>query len=130
MPPIKPASAKAKGRRFQQWIRTQLIKSFGLSPTDVQSQPMGSGGEDLVLGDQSRKVFPYSIEAKHRQSYKELYKAYEQARANTPKGCEPLFIVRTNREDPLVVMSFDHFIHLAQVSHENCGPFLDHLEQT
>lgn len=112
MPPIKPASAKAKGRRFQQWIRTELIKKFGLSQTDIQSQPMGSQGEDIVLGDQSRAKFPYSVEAKHRQSYKELYKAYDQASDNCPPGAEPIFIVRTDRRDALVVVDFQHFIDM------------------
>ena len=90
-----------------------MIEAFGLSPTDVKSQPMGSQGEDIILGDKSRAVFPYSIEAKHRQSYKGLYESYEQAEANAPPGVEPLFVVRTNRQTPLVVMSWDHFIKLA-----------------
>ena len=115
MVPIKPASAKAKGRRFQQWIRTRLIEVFGLSPTDVTSRPMGSGGEDIILGDKSRKVFPYSIEAKHRQSYKELWKSYEQAQANAPEGAEPVFVVRTDRKSALAVIDFEHFLHLVWV---------------
>lgn len=123
MPPIRPASAKAKGRRFQQWIRTQLIERFGLSPSDIQSQPMGSQGEDIVMGDQSRAKCPYSIEAKHRQSYKGLYDAYNQAVENTIAGVEPLFIVRTNRESPLVVMSFEHWVLLATRNYQGYGPF-------
>lgn len=77
---------------------------------------MGSGGEDLILGDASRKVFPYSVEAKHRQSYEGLYQAYQQAVDNAPADTEPVFVVRTNRQEPLAVISFEHFLHLVWVA--------------
>ena len=92
-----------------------MIEVFGLSPTDVTSRPMGSGGEDIILGDESRKVFPYSIEAKHRQSYKGLWDSYEQAKDNAPEGAEPVFVVRTDRKPALAVIDFEHFLHLVWV---------------
>lgn len=111
MAPIKPASAKAKGRRFQQAVRAMLIKYLGLDPTDVESRPMGSQGEDIIIGAQSRRVFPYSIETKHRKSMKEVYTAYQQAVDNCPEGAEPLYVVRTDyQRHPLVLLDFAHFL--------------------
>ena len=44
---MKTQSAKAKGRRFQQWVRDKLIESLGIHPEDIESRSMGAGGEDL-----------------------------------------------------------------------------------
>ena len=46
---VKTQSAKAKGRRFQQWVRDQLIENLDVHPEDVESRSMGAGGEDLIL---------------------------------------------------------------------------------
>ena len=43
---VKTQSAKAKGRRFQQWVRDQLIEKLDVHPEDVESRSMGAGGED------------------------------------------------------------------------------------
>ena len=57
---MKTQSAKAKGRRFQQWVRDKLIESLGIHPEDIESRSMGAGGEDLIYGrrivKQSRTV--------------------------------------------------------------------------
>ena len=47
---MKTQSAKAKGRRFQQWVRDQLIEQLDVHPEDVESRSMGAGGEDLIMG--------------------------------------------------------------------------------
>ena len=46
---MKTQSAKAKGRRFQQWGRDKLIESLGIHPEDIESRSMGAGGEDLIM---------------------------------------------------------------------------------
>ena len=35
---------------------------------DLESRPMGSNGEDIIMGVQSRKQFPYSIECKNQEA--------------------------------------------------------------
>ena len=42
---MKTQSAKAKGRRLQQWIRDQLIEKPEVHPEDIESRSMGAGGE-------------------------------------------------------------------------------------
>ena len=59
---MKTQSAKAKGRRFQQWVRDQLIEKLEVHPEDVESRSMGAGGEDLIMARAAREKFPYSIE--------------------------------------------------------------------
>ena len=40
---------KAKGRRFQQWVRDKLIEVLNIHPEDIESRSMGAGGEDLIM---------------------------------------------------------------------------------
>ena len=46
---MKPQSAKAKGRKLQQWVRDQLIEHRNIHPEDIESRSMGAGGEDLIM---------------------------------------------------------------------------------
>jgi len=64
---MRPQSAKAKGRRLQQWTRDQLIEHLMISDEDVESRSMGAGGEDLIMAKEARNKFPYSIECKNQQ---------------------------------------------------------------
>ena len=52
---MKTQSAKAKGRRFQQWVRDQLIEKLEVHPEDVESRSMGAGGEDLIMAPAARE---------------------------------------------------------------------------
>ena len=63
---MKAQSAKAKGRRLQQWVRDQLIEQLDVHPEDIESRSMGAGGEDLIMASRAaRQKFPYSIECKN-----------------------------------------------------------------
>ena len=46
---MKTQSAKAKGRKLQQWMRNLLIEKLEVHPEDIESRSMGAGGEDLIL---------------------------------------------------------------------------------
>ena len=58
---MRPQSAKAKGRRLQQWVREQLIEKLNVHPEDIESRSMGAGGEDLIMARAARQKFPHSI---------------------------------------------------------------------
>ena len=62
---MKTQSAKAKGRRLQQWFRDLLIEELNIHPEDIESRSMGAGGEDLIMARAAREKFPYSIECKN-----------------------------------------------------------------
>lgn len=106
---MKPASAKAKGRKLQQWVRDRLLDHFrSLEPDDVRSTAMGQGGEDIQLSPAARRLFPYSIECKNRASYA-FYKDYDQAVINCPKGAQPILIAKANHRAPVVVIDAEYF---------------------
>ena len=107
---MKTSSAKAKGRKLQQWFANVLVETLGLDSEDLESRPMGSSGEDVIMGVQSRKQFPYSIECKNQQAVN-VWKAYEQSCTNC-KDYEPLVIIKRNNTKPLALVDAEYFIKL------------------
>ena len=87
-----------------------LVEKLDVDPEDLESRPMGSGGEDIIMGKQTRNIFPYSIECKNQEAVN-VWKAYEQAQDNC-KGYEPLVVIKRNRSKPLVVMDAEAFVKL------------------
>ena len=117
---MRPQSAKQKGRLLQQKFRQLLIDLLGLDEEDLESRPMGSQGEDIIMGKQSRQVFPYSIECKNQEALN-VWKSYDQAQTNC-KGYEPLLVIKRNRSKVLVVLDAEHFVKIHNASHTdgNC----------
>ena len=107
---MKTSSAKAKGRRFQQWVRDKLIETLNVHPEDVESRSMGAGGEDLIMARAAREKFPYSIECKNQESLN-IWKSYEQAQQNCG-DYEPIVVIKRNNVKPLVLVDADYFIEL------------------
>ena len=107
---MKTQSAKAKGRRFQQWVRDKLIEQLGVHPEDVESRSMGAGGEDLIMARAAREKFPYSIECKNQESLN-IWKADEQAESNSG-DYEPIVFIKRNNQKPLVVLDAEYFVSL------------------
>ena len=107
---VKTQSAKAKGRRFQQWVRDQLIEKLDVHPEDVESRSMGAGGEDLIMARAAREKFPYSIECKNQETLN-VWKSYEQAESNSG-DYEPVVFIKRNNQKPLVVVDAEYFVRL------------------
>jgi len=107
---LKTSSAKAKGRKLQQWFANLLVEKLDVDSEDIESRPMGSQGEDIIMGKQTREVFPYSIECKNQEAVN-VWKAYEQATENC-KGYEPLVVIKRNRTKPLVLVDAEYFVKL------------------
>ena len=87
---MKTQSAKAKGRRLQQWFRDLLIEELDIHPEDIESRSMGAGGEDLSVN---------------------LWKSYEQAQENS-KDYEPVVVLKRNKSKPLVLVDAEYFVKL------------------
>ena len=107
---MKTQSAKAKGRKLQQWMRDSLIDILGIHPEDIDSASMGAGGEDVIMARVARKKFPYSVECKNQQAVN-VWKSYQQAESKCGKY-EPLLVIKRNRTKPLVLVDAEHFINL------------------
>ena len=113
---MKTSSAKAKGRRLQQWTRDKLIEELEVHPEDIESRSMGAG-QDLIMARAAREKFPYSIECKNQEKVN-IWKAYEQCDANA-KDYEPVVVIKKNNFKPLVVVDADYFIKLHGVKDAN-----------
>ena len=87
-----------------------MVDTLKLHEEDLESRPMGSQGEDIIMGRESREKFPYSIESKNQEAVN-VWKAYEQASENC-KGYEPLVVIKRNRHKPLVLVDAEHFVDL------------------
>ena len=107
---MKTQSAKAKGRRLQQWVRDQLIDKLMISEEDIESRSMGASGEDLMMAKDARRKFPYSIECKNVEKVN-VWEAYEQAKGNAKNG-EPLVIIKRNKSKPLALVDAEYFVKL------------------
>ena len=107
---MKPQSAKAKGRKLQNWVRDKLIEILSIHEEDVESRSMGASGEDLIMAQTARKKFPYSIECKNQESLN-IWKAYEQATENSG-DYEPIVVLKRNNTKPLVLVDADYFVRL------------------
>ena len=107
---MKTQSAKAKGRRLQQWFRDLLIEKLDIHPEDIESRSMGAGGEDLIMPRAARQRFPYSIECKNQESIN-VWKSYEQAQENS-KDYEPVVVLKRNNTKPLVLVDAEYFVKL------------------
>ena len=107
---MKTQSAKAKGRRLQQWVRNLLIEKLEVHPEDVESRSMGAGGEDLIMARAAREKFPYSVECKNQEKVN-IWESYSQAVENC-KDYEPIVVVKRNNHKPLVLVDAEYFIGL------------------
>ena len=107
---MKTQSAKAKGRRLQQWIRDILVEKLNIHPEDIESRSMGAGGEDVIMARAAREKFPYSIECKNQEKLN-VWSAYDQAESNSG-DYEPIVVIKRNRQKPLVVLDAEYFMKL------------------
>tara|TARA_X000000950_G_scaffold177822_1_gene215808 strand:+ start:145 stop:477 length:333 start_codon:yes stop_codon:yes gene_type:complete len=107
---MKTSSAKAKGRKLQQWMRNLLIEKLEVHPEDIESRSMGAGGEDLIMARAAREKFPMSIECKNQEKVN-VWEAYKQAEDNSGKY-EPVVVIKRNKVKPLVVVDAEYFVSL------------------
>lgn len=107
---MKTSSAKAKGRKLQQWVRDKLIDFLGIDSEDIESRPMGSQGEDLIMAKAAKTLFPYSIECKNQERVN-VWDSYKQSTSNCG-NYEPLLVIKKNNHKPLVVVDAEYFIQL------------------
>jgi hypothetical protein len=109
---MKVASAKQKGRKFQQWVMGLLIETLGVHPEDIESRSMGAGGEDLIMARAARNLFPFSVECKCVEKLN-FWEAYKQAEANAGKY-EPIVFAKRNHQTPLVLVDAQYFVNLVK----------------
>ena len=116
---IKTSSAKAKGRKLQQWVCKRISERFGF-PYDQQddqcmihSREMGQQGTDVVLRGEALMRFPFAIECKNQESMS-LVDSVNQARDNLKPPYKYWMLVHKRKrfKKPIVIMDFDDFLEL------------------
>jgi hypothetical protein len=114
---MRTSSAKAKGRRLQDWVRERLLTFLSLpSNTDlVQTAVMGESGADVRLIGSTKERFPFSIECKNQEKYKGVYDILRQAATHatsTSIALEPLGVIKMNHQRPIVVLDAEYFMEV------------------
>lgn len=108
---MRPQSAKAKGRRFQQYVRDVLLKAASsLEPDDIRSTSMGAGGEDILFSPAARKIYPYSVECKCVERLN-IWDAIKQAVDNCGKYI-PTVVFKKNNHEAWIAMPLDDFMEI------------------
>lgn len=126
---MRPQSAKAKGRRLQQWVRDKLLALCpALTPDDIRSTSMGAAGEDIQMSPAARWEYPFSIECKNVEKLN-IYDALEQAHKNTPKrmtfdkrsmpvgvvnSWTPVVVFKRNNSKTYIALEFEEFLRLTR----------------
>jgi hypothetical protein len=113
---LKPRSAKAKGKRLQNWTRDLILETFPLEKDDVRSTTMGDTGEDVQLSPQARKFIPFQIECKNK-AHVSVYSWWRQCIEHGPH--EPLLVIKEDDAEPLVVVSAVTFFKLLKDKNNN-----------
>ncbi len=106
-------SAKAKGRRLQNWVRDKITEAFFpfIHPDDVSCALMGETGADVKLTRTARHLFPFKIECKaQKNGFTPLYKAMAQCTKHAGTG-EPLVFIRQDRQPTLAIVDAEYFIN-------------------
>ena len=117
---IKVSSAKAKGRRLQQWCCEQISRITDTpwgKDEEIASREMGQSGTDVRLSRRLRKLFPFSVECKWQESWS-VPAFIRQAKENRYDGTDWLLVLRRSRQRPVAVIDAELFFWLV----ENVSP--------
>lgn len=108
---MKCQSAKAKGRRLQQKVASDIVTTFpGLSPDDVRSVSMGCNGEDVLMSPLARTKVPFSIECKNTERLS-IWSAIEQCKQNA-SGHPPLVVFKKNHSEMYATLPWKSLLAL------------------
>jgi len=113
---MKTASAKAKGRRLQDWVVARILNYWPqLTSDDVKGAIMGESGEDVKMSTLAKKLLQIAIECKNRERLN-VWAEYDHAKShtvlenkNSQLHREPILIIKKNNKKPLVVVNADYF---------------------
>ena len=111
---ISIQAAKAKGRKFQQWVASEISRITGLpwGPDEpIASREMGQNGVDIRLVGEAKEICPYSVECKRCEKWK-MREWIKQAQDNCMKSTDWVLFIRSSRERPIAVIDAAVFFRL------------------
>jgi len=110
---MKVASAKNKGRLFQQWVAKRISSildiPYGIDES-IRSREGGQAGTDVVLIGEAKNLFPFCIECKRVEKFS-IPAWIKQAKVNAT-GDNWLLFCKKSREKPIVIMDADAFFDI------------------
>jgi hypothetical protein len=118
---ITNSSAKAKGRRLQQWVCQQISDFLGIpwgKDELIASREMGQNGVDVRLVGEAKERFPFSVECKAQETWS-IPAWIKQAKANQLEGTNWLLVAKRNRMEPVVIIEAETFFQLLQKGNLN-----------
>jgi hypothetical protein len=121
---LNPKSAKAKGRRLQNYVRDKLRELYilkwrklpKLEEDDIKSQTMGMSGEDIVLTPAAKRIIPFSFECKNKERLN-IWQSIEQCEDNC-NGSIPVVVIKRNKSKVYAIMEFDQWLEVAKNYHK------------
>ena len=111
---ISVHSAKAKGRRLQQWVMRKISELTGIpcgKDELIASREMGQSGTDVRLIGKAQKMFPFSVECKYQETWS-IPAWIKQAKENRKSGTNWLLFVKKNQHEEIVVLDANVFFDL------------------
>jgi hypothetical protein len=108
---MKTKSAKAKGRRLQNWVACIIGKITGYKVGKdemIAPREMGQNGVDVRLVGDVRKEFPFSIECKNQESWS-IHDWIKQAKGNVLPDTDWMIIASRNNTPPVLIMDAETF---------------------
>lgn len=114
--PIKPRSAKNKGKGFQNMICEMISKALQIpwgtnEDFDIQSRQMGQRGVDVILLNKARQKFPFSIECKNTESFS-LISTIHQAKENIKPDTDWIIFYKSKKlSEPIAILDAEKAIN-------------------
>lgn len=120
---IKISSAKAKGRKCQQWVCEKIGDLLGLpwgKDEMIAPREMGQSGTDVRLIGMAQEEFPFSVECKWQESWN-VPAWIEQAKTNRKEGTDWLLIMKRSRSDYVAVLDAEAFFSILEKTISEVG---------
>lgn len=108
---IKVKSAKAKGRKAQQYVAEQISRITGIpwgKDELIRSREGSQSGVDVVLLGEAKELFPFSCEVKSQKRL-DISGWIRHAKANQLEDTDWLLFCKRSREEPIVIMEAEAF---------------------
>lgn len=111
---ISTSSAKAKGRRLQDWVAQTISKITGLpvgKDEYIAPREMGQSGTDVRLIGVAKQLVPFAIECKYQETWS-IPAWIKQAKLNLGDFATWLLFVKKNHHEPIVIMDAEKFFQM------------------
>lgn len=113
---MKTASAKAKGRRLQNWVALHISNLLGLpwgKDEMIAPREMGQSGTDVRLVGPAKVAFPFAVECKYCEKW-QIHQWIKQAKENQDKDTDWLLVMKRNHQRPVIALDAEVFFKLLE----------------